>query len=92
VEKLKQEVALDALAESAVVVQANEDPKVWPARRRGLDAAEHDVGERHPVVRIVHHDGALAGEEQVGGELVEVYLTTVSASEERSSRAMEYPT
>lgn len=30
--------------------------------------AENDAGERHPVMRVVHHDGAVAGEERVSGE------------------------
>nr|AAX96046.1 hypothetical protein LOC_Os11g09070 [Oryza sativa Japonica Group]ABA91879.1 hypothetical protein LOC_Os11g09070 [Oryza sativa Japonica Group] len=66
-----EEAVYNALAEGAVVVQADDDPKVQAARRRGLDAAEHDAGERHPVVRVVHHDGTVAGEDRVGGELAE---------------------
>jgi hypothetical protein len=61
----------NALAEGAVVVQADDDPKVQAARRRGLDAAEHDTCDRHPVVRVVHHDSTVAGEERVGGEIAE---------------------
>ncbi|EEC73809.1 hypothetical protein OsI_08519 [Oryza sativa Indica Group] len=66
-----EEAVYNALAEGAVVVQADDDPKVQAARRRGLDAAEHDAGERHPVVRVVHHDGTVAGEDRVSGELAE---------------------
>uniref|UniRef100_A0A0E0R595 Uncharacterized protein n=1 Tax=Oryza rufipogon TaxID=4529 RepID=A0A0E0R595_ORYRU len=66
-----EEAVYNALAEGAVVVQADDDPKVQAARRRGLDAAEHDTCDRHPVVRVVHHDSTVAGEERVGGELAE---------------------
>lgn len=66
-----EEIIDGALAVEHGAVYADDQPELRAPGHDGLDAAEHGGREQHAVVRLVHHDGAVASEERVGGEQVE---------------------